>query len=1206
METDRDGWQVLCLAVSKNGKWIAAGTFGGVVILWNAATYNKVWEHRLDSKQVRATVWNVTEGKQTQTLPHKKWVIAGRRETESRRPLFLNPVTLEYNNGLFWFNGYLVVVSDDKIKQLDASTGSTTSEWSFPGDGKSYIAIPKRDGFIARSSKSAVTIWDTTHSQHGCIEHPGHITALALSPDDRCIAIGGKCVSHSTCLSNQDSLPFCSLHPTFRELDIQINHSALDAWKHGHLEHSDELLTTAICQSQIPNHDLLAARALVRARLKHWDEALVDAITAIDIRPSIIAYIAKSVAHVGKGERDTAYRTCDIAFEHFHSTHVTLLLVKAIIVSLAGGLHDAISRMDDLIATVPFNSVFYTIQAYMYFLQGNRYMESNNYETAIHAFEDARTRLRHCRNRPPLMVSLMSGWKFDDLRITVLRRLCEALYAVGLQKDASEDHLEMINTFEKDVYASEPITKWVSEFAQQCLCAPKSNGDAVPTATGETNSATLDAILAQLLREWAKVKLAHDSWKDALLSAVNFVVSRVTIYRVICEHLESIGRTTDASECFRQLVFELTQGESSSDDQVEWVLGKLESLGDPAMSIERHDDVIFRCSDALSLSPATPQDLLIQRSKAYVAKGLLQEALNDANKVIELEPSSPWGYERKHAALHKAGDYRNATIALEKMFSRISQSSDPEIRVLHRQYVNPGDTRSTIRRTIQDVIRDSPRVLIDTISGRLCDKSEQAASFESLPIFNQMVSSMTTHIDNVSIKRDVTEFYRYAMFSHRWEGKEPLFEQVICIVVYDLDDFPTHDKLKMFCKIVQDAGLRWAWSDTCCINKVDHLVLQEALVAMFKWSVWNTRAWTFQEYHASKVVRFYTKDWTLYTNLDIPNHKESPEIISEMEEATGVSAQALMALRPGLDDIREKLCLASTRQTTFVEDAAYSLLGIFSMSLPVVYGEGDRALGRLLAQLLTSSGDTSILAWNGNPGSFNNCLPIEITVFNQLPPSHIPPVLASSEMEKIVDKLRASSLNLALVASLYDRLNELPVVSFSGQRMKLPSLIFQLEGITATQNAFRAHNDVLGAVEIRTKEDLSRFNLLYLVHPWIDFLLNRQAVKSVLEGIPEESTVVQPSSLDKPSNPGPSSITTETRTDSFASRLGLSFDETQSLQTIARLGQSFGALLLTPNPGKVSAYRRAAAETPIRVKVEEIAQAALSKLVSSVRVLDVL
>ncbi|KAN0101121.1 hypothetical protein V8E55_001105 [Tylopilus felleus] len=55
-------------------------------------------------------------------------------------------------------------------------------------------------------------------------------------------------------------------------------------------------------------------------------------------------------------------------------------------------------------------------------------------------------------------------------------------------------------------------------------------------------------------------------------------------------------------------------------------------------------------------------------------------------------------------------------------------------------------------------------------------------------------------------------------------------------------------------------------------------------------SIWNSRAWTFQEYHASKVVRFYAKDWTLYMNLDIPNHKESPEIISEMKEATRVSA----------------------------------------------------------------------------------------------------------------------------------------------------------------------------------------------------------------------------------------------------------------------------------------------------------------------------
>ena len=55
-----------------------------------------------------------------------------------------------------------------------------------------------------------------------------------------------------------------------------------------------------------------------------------------------------------------------------------------------------------------------------------------------------------------------------------------------------------------------------------------------------------------------------------------------------------------------------------------------------------------------------------------------------------------------------------------------------------------------------------------------------------------------------------------------------------------------------------------------------------------------------------------------------------------------------MALRPGLTSIREKLCLASTRQTTLVEDAVYSLLGIFSVTgIPAIYGEVEDSLGRL-------------------------------------------------------------------------------------------------------------------------------------------------------------------------------------------------------------------------------------------------------------------
>ena len=523
---------------------------------------------------------------------------------------------------------------------------------------------------------------------------------------------------------------------------------------------------------------------------------------------------------------------------------------------------------------------------------------------------------------------------------------------------------------------------------------------------------------------------------------------------------------------------------------------------------------------------------------------------------------------------------------------------------------------------IKNVIRESPLVLVNTDSGRLFDKSEQAYSFESQPIFRELISSMTTHINHGRIDREVAEYYRYATFSHKWEDNEPLFEKVIHIVVYDLEESLTHDKLQMFCKIVRDSGFHWAWSDTCCINKTDHFVLQEALVSMFKWyegsaltivllrgvrspskrgdlvrSIWNTRAWTLQEYHASKVVRFYTEDWKPYLNLGIPNHKESPRIISEMEEATGISARDLMALRPGLDDIREKLCLASQRETTFIEDAAYSLLGIFSASLSIVYGEKDKALGRLLAQLLTSSEDTSILAWTGKSGSFNSCLPANITVFNQLPITHIPPALEHANTDKIIARLRSSSLDSTSVMGLYDRLSQLPAPMFVGQRMKLPCLKFKLGPLSASRSksghVFRAQTTV-GIVEIRTKEALPRLDSLYLVHPWIDFLLDRQPVRSVAPQI----RTVRP--VARPGWPFDGGSLRDVRSPRSSSALS---DMDKQMRVIARLSQPFGALLLTPNLGT---YRRVAAESLITVQVADITSAMLDGLVNGIDVLDVL
>ena len=54
---------------------------------------------------------------------------------------------------------------------------------------------------------------------------------------------------------------------------------------------------------------------------------------AISIQPSVIGYIAKSIALVCKGEKYDGYRACDIAFEHIDSSHISfLLLIKVRIV----------------------------------------------------------------------------------------------------------------------------------------------------------------------------------------------------------------------------------------------------------------------------------------------------------------------------------------------------------------------------------------------------------------------------------------------------------------------------------------------------------------------------------------------------------------------------------------------------------------------------------------------------------------------------------------------------------------------------------------------------------------------------------------------------------------------------------------------------------------------------------------------------------
>ena len=454
---------------------------------------------------------------------------------------------------------------------------------------------------------------------------------------------------------------------------------------------------------------------------------------------------------------------------------------------------------------------------------------------------------------------------------------------------------------------------------------------------------------------------------------------------------------------------------------------------------------------------------------------------------------------------------------------------------------------------------------------------------------------MTIQLDSARILGAVKEFYRYVMLSHRWEYDEPLLQKLENISIYDLESPSSNIKLQLFCLLVRSLGFRWAWSDNSCVDRSNNVVLQESLVAMFTWyrgssltvvylrgvssesqlpgdlqgSIWNTRAWTYQEYVAAEIIQFYSEDWKPYLGLTLFNHKESPDIISEMHQATGVSALETAVLRPGLGRVREKLYLASRRETTLVEDIAYSLFGIFNVAIPAIYGEGNRAVGRLLEHILSGSGDVMILPWTGGAGSCNSCLPMDLTVYNLLVPPHVPPFIEAAEMESIVLELRSPLPDLSLVTWLYNRLDELPLPTLAASRLKLPGIVFPLtepphtprSDSTAKLRVYHVTTPTFGDVGIKTADDLSGMKDLCFVHPWIHPLLNQEFSHGA-------------AALDK---------------------------TTQALRFVARLRQPFGALLFEPLSR--IAYRRVATDSLIIAQIHK--EVSLTELIDDIRIIEI-
>jgi hypothetical protein len=225
---------------------------------------------------------------------------------------------------------------------------------------------------------------------------------------------------------------------------------------------------------------------------------------------------------------------------------------------------------------------------------------------------------------------------------------------------------------------------------------------------------------------------------------------------------------------------------------------------------------------------------------------------------------------------------------------------------------------------------------------------------------------------------DVTgrDIPKYAILSHTWghDYEEVTFDDLSKGIGTSKPGFR---KLAFCAEQADKDGLRFFWADTCCIDKTNSTELTEAINSMFQWyqnaakcyaylsdvpvnnlgrldllsnrssndlfrnSRWFTRGWTLQELLAPTSVEFFSSDGRQMGSRN--------SLRREIQDITGIPTQALRGRPLGQFDIKERLSWVEGRETKREEDMAYSLLGIFGVFIPLIYGEGQKnAFHRLL------------------------------------------------------------------------------------------------------------------------------------------------------------------------------------------------------------------------------------------------------------------
>ncbi|KAI0379481.1 HET-domain-containing protein [Hypomontagnella monticulosa] len=258
------------------------------------------------------------------------------------------------------------------------------------------------------------------------------------------------------------------------------------------------------------------------------------------------------------------------------------------------------------------------------------------------------------------------------------------------------------------------------------------------------------------------------------------------------------------------------------------------------------------------------------------------------------------------------------------------------------------------------------------------------------------------------VEKRPNEVPKYAILSHTWEADEITFDDIESGKANDGSTKTPAARASLYkllgaCVQAAVDEYDYIWIDSCCIDKRSSAELSEAINSMFAWyrdadicyaflldapnelgtpeakakfarNRWFTRGFTLQELLAPQDVIFFSGDW-----IRIGQKKFLCTLLADI---TGIDIKILLGDTPiSSESVARRMSWAAKRVTTRPEDIAYCLMGIFSVNMPMLYGEGGEKAGvynicaslplnyadlsfiRLQEEIMKQSDDQSLFAW---------------------------------------------------------------------------------------------------------------------------------------------------------------------------------------------------------------------------------------------------